>query len=105
MDHKLQIRNVYTGWPGCIHDARVLRNSHLYTEGEEGVILPPDKLIIADSAYPLRRWLITPFKDNGQMTAVQRIYLLWWGGVGDIIYTSPRFIWRLDGFNSLIFTI
>lgn len=31
------IISAYTGWPGCAHDAWVLRNSTLFTKGENGM--------------------------------------------------------------------
>lgn len=31
------IISAYTGWPGCAHGARVLRNSTLFTKGENGM--------------------------------------------------------------------
>lgn len=63
--------NVYTGWPGCTHDARVLRNSSLYIRAEAGEMFLQNHHILGDSAYPLRNWLITPFKNFGHLTAQQ----------------------------------
>lgn len=54
------IRDIYTGWPGNTHDARVLRNLELFAKAEAGNCLDIDKIIFADSAYPLKGWLITP---------------------------------------------
>lgn len=51
------IRHAYTGWPGCTHDARVLRNSSLFEDGEQGNAIGQRNFIIADNAYPLRNWL------------------------------------------------
>ena len=66
------MRNIYTGWPGCTHDARVLRTSELYINAEEGRLFEQNHFIIGDSAYPVRTWLIPPFKDNGHLTIIQR---------------------------------
>ena len=66
------IRDAYSGWPGCTHDARVLRNSTLFRNSEAGNYFGQDKYIIADSACPLKGWLITPFRDNGHLSAQQR---------------------------------
>lgn len=66
------IRDAYTGWPGCTHDARVLRNSALFEKAEHGQSVTPGKFIVGDSAYPLRNWLVTPFRDNGRLNAQQR---------------------------------
>lgn len=53
------IRDIYTGWPGSTHDVRVFRNSELFAKAEAGNCLDIDKIIIADSEYPLKCWLIT----------------------------------------------
>ncbi|XP_034317149.2 uncharacterized protein [Magallana gigas] len=71
-DCDMLIRDAYTGWPGCTHDARVLRNSSLFDIAENGQCVMHGKFIIADSAYPLRNWLMTPFRDNGRLNAQQR---------------------------------
>jgi hypothetical protein len=63
--------NCYTGWPGCVHDARVLRNSGLYHGAEAGELIIPNSYIVGDNAYPLRNWLITPFKNVGHLTRQQ----------------------------------
>lgn len=53
------IRDIYTGWPGSTHDVRVFRNSALFAKAEAGNCLDIDKIIIADSEYSLKCWLIT----------------------------------------------
>lgn len=72
VDHDMLIRDIYTGWPRSTHHARVLRNSNVFTNANTGNYLDANKYIIADSAYPLKMWLITPFKDNGRLNAQQR---------------------------------
>lgn len=51
--------DINVGWPGSVHDARVFRNSSLFSLGSS---LPPPFFLIADSAYPLYRWILTPFR-------------------------------------------
>jgi hypothetical protein len=71
VDHEMRFTNIHTGWPGCVHDARVLRNSSLYAEAEAGHLIIHNHHIFADSAYPLKNWLITPFKNFGNLTPQQ----------------------------------
>lgn len=62
------ITSAYTGWPGCTHDARVLRNSVLYQKAEAGELILENHHLFADNAYPLRNWLISPVKNYGNLT-------------------------------------
>lgn len=74
--------SVSTGYPGSMHDARVLRLSELYDAAEnENVLMEPTvdingttvrPLIVGDSAYPLTTWLLRPMKDNGALDQHQR---------------------------------
>lgn len=59
------------GWPGSVHDARILKNSDIFDNGPQ---LCGDKHIIADSAYPLQEWLLTPFRRVGLLTREQTNY-------------------------------
>ena len=62
--------NVSTGFPGSIHDSRVLKNCSLFYEAEEGNILSnPTHVIektkvgpvlLGDGGYPFNKWLIKP---------------------------------------------
>jgi DDE superfamily endonuclease len=68
--------DVYVGWPGAVHDARVLWNSPIRDEFEEGThkvyLLPSVDLygcdigpwLIADGGYACQKWLITPFMEE-----------------------------------------
>ena len=71
-DNRMLIWHAFTGWPGSTHDARVLRQSSLYDIGENSNKIGPSKYLIAESAYPLFEWLITPFRDNGRLNQGQR---------------------------------
>ena len=66
--------DVYCGWPGAAHNARILRNSHLFHDAQTKTndIFPGQTYIIGDAAYPLKTWLMTGFKDNGHLTAQQK---------------------------------
>ncbi len=61
------------GCPGRMHDARVLRKSSLWDSGLAKCGMGQYH-IIADAAYPLRRWLMTPYRDCGNLTPRQVHY-------------------------------
>ena len=69
-DHSLKFTDVYAGWPGSVHDVRVLRNSPLF--GQLPDMCGEGHVIAGDTAYPLTKHLLTPFKDNGHLTAMQK---------------------------------
>lgn len=50
----------YANWPGSAHDSRVLRNSGLFRRMENNWRPIDNGVLLADSAYPLKDWLITP---------------------------------------------
>ena len=54
--------DVKANCPGSFHDARILRESPFFHGMENGQV---QGLILGDSAYPLRRWLLTPFRAPG----------------------------------------
>jgi len=66
--------NIYVSSPGNMHDARVLQNSRVYEIAESGVpgLLLPEQHIIGDSAYPLKTWLLSPYRDTGHLTHMER---------------------------------
>ncbi|XP_066934341.1 uncharacterized protein [Clytia hemisphaerica] len=80
----LEFLSVATGYPGSLHDARVLRNTLIFRRCENGEYLtaPQDiveqvvirPLIIGDSAYPLSDWLIKPYRHAGNLTQSQRYF-------------------------------
>lgn len=47
-------------WPGSVHDARILRESALFTGFERGMV-PAGCHLLGDSAYPSKKWLLTPY--------------------------------------------
>lgn len=72
--------DICVGWPGKVHDARVFRNSSLYTSVCSGAFIPDTTvyqmisgvrvppLILGDSAYPLKDWLMKPYVDHGNLS-------------------------------------
>ena len=71
VDHKYCFMDVYVGWPGSVHDARIFANSNLYQQGLNATLFPRSSLlldgsdvpvvILGDAAYPLLKWLLKPF--------------------------------------------
>ena len=71
-------------WPGSVHDARILRESTLFQDFE-GVRKPIEGVLLGDSGYMARDWLLTPlanpttpaetsynFHQSSARTAVER---------------------------------
>ena len=80
-DASFKFLDVSTGYPGSIHDTRILRLSKLQREIDQGTWLnTPSKriggsevgpLLVRDSAYPLSVWLMKPFKQTPTLTESQ----------------------------------
>lgn len=69
-DDNMVFTHVLAGWPGSVHDSRVMRNSELWRTAAHK--FPGDTHLLGDGGYPLLRWLITPYRDNGHLTAHQK---------------------------------
>lgn len=84
VDDNYLFTDVYVGWPGSVHDARVLANSSIYKKAETQQILTGDVVVhqemsipiflVGDSAYPLSTWLMKPFAHNSNLTPSQRSF-------------------------------
>lgn len=65
-DHRGKFIDIFVGYPGSVHDARVLKNSPVYT----GRLYPPaGKCILGDGGYPCFSaliCLITPYREPVQ---------------------------------------
>lgn len=57
----LMFIGVLAKWPGSVHDARILRQSRVFTIFE-GKGRPVDGVMLGDSGYMIRDWLLTPFQ-------------------------------------------
>lgn len=74
--------DVYIGWPGRVHDARIFSNSDLYQKGSNGQLFPDQTrtinghnlplVIVGDPAYPLLPWVMKPFPEYAGMPQKQR---------------------------------
>lgn len=69
-DNKKKIRDIFLGYPGSVHDARVFMESDTLNKCYE--LVENGKYIIGDSAYPLVDFLLVPYKDNGFLTQNQK---------------------------------
>ncbi|XP_045194796.2 putative nuclease HARBI1 [Mercenaria mercenaria] len=69
--HEKRFTHIYCGWPGRVHDARVYRNSDIYSNLNE---LCGHNHILGDGAYPNSRCLLTAYRDTGHLTAPQKLY-------------------------------
>ncbi|XP_050337645.1 uncharacterized protein LOC126763918 [Bactrocera neohumeralis] len=61
-DYKLRIRQLIVGYPGSVHDAKIFSNCLLFKHPER--FLSTSQWIAGDSAYPLKPFLITSFRQN-----------------------------------------
>lgn len=72
-DANMLYTNVFVGKPGSCHDAAVWRVSGLYNNIRNEVVNIPEQYhIIGDKAYPLDVFLLTPYRDNGQLNEEQK---------------------------------
>lgn len=84
VDHNYLFLDVMVGWPGSVHDARVLANSKLYLKARNKEILNTNSAnirgteifpyLIGDSAYPLNTWLLKPFPHHSLLTDKQKSF-------------------------------
>ena len=78
---RLKFMDVSTGFPGSIHDSRVLRHSTFARRAQNDILQEPTKrinnydikpMILGDSAYPPFRWLLKPFTRHRNLTAEEK---------------------------------
>ena len=78
----LMFLDVATGYPGSIHDARILRDTSLFTRAQQRQLLAnPIKVIeghrvnpflIGDGAYPPLTWLVKPFPNRFNLSQEEK---------------------------------
>lgn len=71
-DNNKMFLDVFTGPPSKIHDARIYKLSFISKKLKD--ICENKWHILGDSAYPLKKWLLTPFKNYGNLSIAQRHY-------------------------------
>ena len=84
VDYKYYFLDIYTGWPGSVHDARVLAHSTFYKKANAGQLLSRTTkticgasvpvFIIGDSPYPMLPWLMKPYNQPSVDSAEKSTY-------------------------------
>ena len=107
----LRFVDVLTGWPGKVHDARVFRNSPLFTQGRA---VRENCHILGDSAYPNLEWILTPYRDNGHLSHSQKKYNITHASIRSVVerafgllknrFTRLRYIHQQD-IDTIVATI
>ena len=108
VDSNLKIIHATVGYPGSIHDARVLRLSGLYELAENEQILSGPTcningtevrpLLASDSAYPLTNWLVKPYPDRGRLTPEQRKFNIKFSALRSVVeraFGTLKARWRI----------
>lgn len=57
---RYEIISCLAKWPGSVHDSRILNESGLKQCFDAGII-PRGCLLLGDSGYPCKPWLLTPY--------------------------------------------
>ncbi|XP_053959682.1 putative nuclease HARBI1 isoform X1 [Anastrepha ludens] len=71
-DAKLRFLDIFTGVSNKTNDARVLKLSSIGKELPK--LCAPRYYLLGNSAYPLREYLLTPFRDNGNLSEAESLY-------------------------------
>lgn len=69
-DHNKRFIDIFCGEPGSVHDARVLKKSNIFKVCSVKKL--NNLVILGDSAYPNLEWLVPPFKNNGNLSDLQK---------------------------------
>ncbi|XP_011700942.1 PREDICTED: putative nuclease HARBI1 [Wasmannia auropunctata] len=72
VNQNLKFIDVFIGYPGSVHDARVFKNSSIYDDLYQ--LCEDNYFLVGDSAYPCLKQLLVPYKDNGHLTRNQKIF-------------------------------
>ena len=77
-DFRGRFLDINIGWPGKVHDARVIINSSFYRKASTGSMVPDwsktcggvrvPLLVLGDPAYPLLPWLMKPYIETPNST-------------------------------------
>ena len=77
VDFRGLFTDVYIGWPGRVHDARIFSNSDLFVKGSNKQLFPDQTttingfnlpiVLVGDPAYPLLPWMMKPYPEHTGM--------------------------------------
>lgn len=70
-DFNYVITHICAKWPGSLHDSTILRESCLWEYFENHNEVQNKGILLGDSGYPCRNWLLTPYRGVPD-TAVKR---------------------------------
>ncbi|KAJ1518813.1 hypothetical protein ONE63_011574 [Megalurothrips usitatus] len=74
VDNNLLVRDLHVGEPGSFNDNRIFRRSPLSTQLLEDIdhrLMSPEQHLVGDGAYTLTDFMMTPFENNGHLTAAE----------------------------------
>jgi len=68
--------NVNIRMPGRMHDANIYKNSPIYSNlnNTDDPLLNPQHHLMGDNAYPNSNFMITPYRNSGNLTYAQLQY-------------------------------
>ncbi|GBG66250.1 hypothetical protein CBR_g57852 [Chara braunii] len=77
VDLDMRVIDIFVGYPGCVHDQRVLRNSSLIRRAEAGEIFNADPIVLpggvrttgyllGDNGYAPRTWIVVSYGGSEQ---------------------------------------
>lgn len=70
-NYQKKFTDIFIGYPGSVHDAKVFANSPLIAKLDS---LSAGQYLLGDSAYPCTSHLLVPFRDTGHLTVHQKRY-------------------------------
>lgn len=72
-DSKFRFLDVFIGFPGSCHDANLWQSSPIYKSIVSGQVqLAENAIILGDSAYPVSKFLLAPYRDNGHLSREEK---------------------------------
>jgi hypothetical protein len=74
VDDLMRFTNLVVRWPGSTHDARILRESDLRAQFENGII--DYGILLGDAGYPCKEYLLTPISrcNENDLTQAEKKY-------------------------------